>query len=270
MPLLTVIAAQARLDLTNTWIGYLGLVTFLIAYLVIALESKTHLRKSKPVMVGAGMIWLLAGYAYARAGDTTTAGDVLRRDIGSFGELFLFILCVMTFVNTMEERQIFGALRSWLIRKRLSLRAVFWATGILSFFISSQIDNMTTALVMGTVVLTVGRGHYKFLVPACITVVVAAKAGGAWWAYGDITSLMVWQHGLLGFLPFLKLSVPALVNWFVPALIMSFAVPQELPSTTEDEDIWVRRGGASSGSLASRSCWPCSAISCSACRRRWA
>ena len=175
MPLLTVIAAQARLDLTNTWIGYLGLVTFLIAYLVIALESKTHLRKSKPVMVGAGMIWLLAGIAYARAGDTTTAGEVLRRDIGSFGELFLFILCVMTFVNTMEERQIFGALRSWLIRKRLSLRAVFWATGILSFFISSQIDNMTTALVMGTVVLTVGRGHYKFLVPACINVVVAAN-----------------------------------------------------------------------------------------------
>ena len=113
MSLLSVIAAEApRLDLTREWVGYVGVATFLIAYLLIALESKTHLRKSKPVFIAAGIIWMLAAVAYARAGDVRSAGDVLRRDIGSFGELFLFILAAMTFVNTMEERQLFGALRS--------------------------------------------------------------------------------------------------------------------------------------------------------------
>lgn len=244
MPLLAVLAAEApRLDLTREWFGYVGVATFLIAYLLIALESRTQLRKSKPVFIAAGVIWLLAGLAYARAGDTTTAGDVLRRDIGAFGELFLFILAAMTFVNTMEERQIFGALRSWLLRRRLSLQAVFWATGLLSFVISSQIDNMTTALVMGTVVLTVGRGNFRFLVPACINVVVAANAGGAWFAYGDITTLMVWQNGLLPFGAFLHLFVPALVNWLVPAVLMSLWVPAGLPDGEQGEDIWVREGG---------------------------
>lgn len=235
--------AAPRLDLTRHWVGYVGVVTFLIAYVFIALESRTQLRKSKPVFIAAGVIWLLAGLAYAQAGDTRSAGEVLRRDIGAYGELFLFILAAMTFVNTMEERQIFGALRSWLIRKRLSLQAVFWATGLLSFLISSQIDNMTTALVMGTVVLTVGRGNFKFLVPACVNVVVAANAGGAWWAYGDTTSLMVWQTGLLSFFSFLHLLVPALVNWLVPAVLMSFWVPAGLPEGAQEEDIWIREGG---------------------------
>jgi len=244
MTLLSVIAAEApRLDLTREWVGYAGVATFLVAYVLVALESTTRLRKSLPVIVAAGVIWILAGLAYARAGDVTTAGDVLRRDIGGYGELFLFILSAMTFVNTMEERQIFGALRSWLIRKRLSLRAVFWATGLISFFVSSQIDNMTTALVMGTVVLTVGRGNFKFLVPACVNVVVAANAGGAWCAFGDITSLMVWQSGVLPFFTFFKLFAPAAVNWLVPALIMSLAVPRGLPTGDQDENIWVREGG---------------------------
>jgi Na+/H+ antiporter NhaD/arsenite permease-like protein len=221
--------AVPTLDLTRHWVGYAGVATFLIAYLLVALESKTHMRKSKPVIIAAGIIWMLAGLAYARVGDTHTAGAALRTNIGSYGELFLFILSAMTFVNTMEERQIFGALRSWLVRRRLTLRAVFWITGIISFFLSSQIDNMTTALVMGTVVLTVGRGKTRFIVPACVNVVVAANAGGAWSPFGDITSLMVWQAGILHFFTFFKLFVPALVAWIIPAGLMSLVVPKDLP-----------------------------------------
>ncbi len=244
MPLLSVLVVEVpRLDLTREWVGYVGLVAFLIAYLFIALESRTQLRKSKPVFLAAGLIWLLAGLAYAQAGDTRTAGEALRRQIGAFGELFLFVLAAMTFVNTMEERQIFGALRSWLIRKRLSLGTVFWATGLLSFVISSQIDNMTTALVMGTVVLTVGRGNFRFLVPACVNVVVAANAGGAWCAYGDVTTLVVWQTGLLDFLAFFRLLLPALVNWLVPAVLMWLWVPAGHPAGEQEQDLWVREGG---------------------------
>jgi len=232
----------SSLNLTGTWVGWVGAAVFVIAYVLVALESRTHMRKSKPVILAAGIIWMLAASAYAARGDLTTAGAALRENIGDYGQLFLFILAAMTFVNTMEERQLFDALRSWLAQRQLSLRTVFWITGIISFFLSSQIDNMTTALVMGTVVLTVGRGQPRFQAVACINVVIAANAGGAWSPFGDITSLMVWQAGILPFFRFYRLFVPALVNWLVPAAIMSLGIGRAVPHDEGGERVRPRRG----------------------------
>ena len=95
----------------------------------------------------------------------------------------------------MEERQLFDGLRVWLVSKGLSLKALFWVTGLFAFFLSPFLDNLTTALVMGTVAVTVGRGFDRFTALACINVVVAANAGGAFSPFGDITTLMVWQAG---------------------------------------------------------------------------
>ena len=147
--------------------------------------------------------------------------------------LFLFILVAMTFVNTMEERQLFDALRAWLVRRRLSLRVVFWVTGLLAFFLSSLLDNLTTALVMGTVAVTVGRGRPGFVALACINVVVAANAGGAFSPFGDITTRMVWQAGRAEFWDFFRLFVPSLVSWLVPAALMSLAVPAGSPDAED-------------------------------------
>ena len=233
--------AAPALDLTRHWAGYLGLFVFAVTYLTIMAEERLHIRKSQPVIMAAGVIWALIGLAYLRAGDTATAAEALRHSIAEYGELFLFILVAMTFVNTMEERQVFDALRAWLVRKRLSLRQVFWVTGVMSFFMSSQLDNLTTALVMGTVAVTVGRGHPRFVVLACINVVVSANAGGAWSAFGDITTLMVWQAGRAEFFDFYRLIVPSLVNWLIPAVCMSFAVPDGTPAAG-DEEVEMRRG----------------------------
>jgi Na+/H+ antiporter NhaD/arsenite permease-like protein len=229
-------------DLTGTWVGYWGLAIFVIAYVVVMLEERLQLRKSKPVIVAAGLIWAGIGFAYVRAGVGEVAAEAVRHNLGEYGELFLFILAAMTFVNTMEERQVFDALRAWLVRQRLSLRSVFWVTGLIAFLLSSQLDNLTTALVMGTVAITVGRGYPRFIALACINVVVAANAGGAFSPFGDITSLMVWQAGRAGFWDFFRLFLPALVNWSVPALAMSFAVPRGRPHAT-GETVTIRRGG---------------------------
>ena len=229
-------------DLTRSWAGYWGIAIFAIAYAVVMLEERLHLRKSKPVIVAAGLIWAAIGLAYVRAGASGAAAEAVRHNLGEYGELFLFILSAMTFVNTMEERQVFDALRAWLVRQRLSLRSVFWVTGLLSFFLSSQLDNLTTALVMGTVAITVGRGSPKFIALACVNVVVAANAGGAFSPFGDITSLMVWQAGRAQFWEFFRLFLPSLVNWGVPALLMSFAVPAGRPQAEEDTVV-IRRGG---------------------------
>src|SRR5690606_8628573 len=112
----------------------------------------------------------------------------------------------------------------------------------MAFFLSSQLDNLTTALVMGTVSITLGRGNPKFIALSCINTVVAANAGGAWSAFGDITTLMVWQAGVVEFSEFYRIFIPSLVNWLVPALIMSFAIPKETPPSMR-ERVEIRRGG---------------------------
>jgi Na+/H+ antiporter NhaD/arsenite permease-like protein len=219
-------------DLVGDGFAWGALAVFAIAYGLVIAEEFTHLRKSKAVVLAAGILWILVAAAWERAG-IEGARDALIHNLLEFAELLLFLLAAMTFVNTLEERQVFAALRSWLIARHLSLRAIFWLTGALAFVLSPVLDNLTTALVMGAVVVALGHGNARFVAPACINIVVAANAGGAFSPFGDITTLMVWQKGLLGFFDFFALFLPSLVNWAVPAVCMHFAIPDEKPTGGE-------------------------------------
>ncbi len=220
--------AAGGADLTASTLGLLALVVFAIAYAVVISEEFISLRKSKSVVVAAGLIWVLVAIAYTRA-DLPGASDLLRHNLLEYAELLLFLLAAMTYVNTLEERGVFRALRDWLIARGFTLRAIFWITGLLAFSLSPVLDNLTTALVMGAVALSVGVGHPRFIALACINIVVAANAGGTFSPFGDITTLMVWQKGMVTFAEFFALFVPATVNWLVPAVFMSFAVPAAKP-----------------------------------------
>jgi Na+/H+ antiporter NhaD/arsenite permease-like protein len=136
---------EQRLDLTGHWVGVAGLLVFFIAYVVVVVEEFIHLRKSKPVMLAAGLIWALIGWIYVQNGIPHSAEVAVRHNLLEYAELMLFLLVAMTYINAMEERFVFEALRSWLIRKGFSLRSLFWVTGGLSFFISPLADNLTTA-----------------------------------------------------------------------------------------------------------------------------
>ena len=222
------------LDLTTHWAGITALVIFLLAYVLVILEEPLHLRKSMPVMVAAGLIWVLIGVAFAAIGMSEAAHDHAIHIVADYGELFLFLLVAITYVNTMEERRTFEVLRAALVGRGMSYRQLFVLTGVLSFFLSSVLDNLTTALVMGTVVLALGRDNRAFVALGCINVVVAANAGGAFSPFGDITTLMVWQKNKLGFFEFFDLFLPSVVNWLVPAVILYFAVPVAKPKPHED------------------------------------
>ncbi|MBN2886692.1 MAG: sodium:proton antiporter NhaD, partial [Chromatiaceae bacterium] len=138
-------SAQA-LDLTATWVGYTALAIFILAYSLVTAEEFTHLRKSKPVVLAAGLIWILIALYYTRHhGSSELVGEALRHNILEFAELFLFLLAAMTYINAMEERHVFEALRSWLVRSGFGYRRLFWTTGILAFCISPVADNLTTA-----------------------------------------------------------------------------------------------------------------------------
>jgi len=250
--LLMPLAAQAsedaeRLDLTGNWVGITSVLLFFVAYLFVMAEEYIHLRKSKPVMLVAGVIWGVIAWYYQSHGIPHLVETALRHNLEEYAELMLFLLVAMTFVNVMEERNVFAALRSWLIRKGFGYRALFWVTGLLAFFISPIADNLTTALLMGAVVMAVGGDNHKFVLLSCINIVVAANAGGTFSPFGDITTLMVWQknihalNGTVDFWAFFALFIPSLVNWLIPAIIMHFAVPDEKPKGS-GEVIVMQRG----------------------------
>lgn len=223
-----------NLNMVNSSLGISALIVFILAYAFVVNEEFMHLRKSKPVLIAAGLIWMLIGIAAHFKGVSPQAHHAARETVLEYAELFLFLLVAMSYINAIEERQIFAALRSWLVRKQFSYKKLFWITGILAFLISPLADNMTTALVMGAIIMATGADKPSFIAVACINIVVAANAGGAFSPFGDITTLMVWQQGKLPFEEFFVLFLPALISFLVPAMIMQFAIPQGIPEQSKN------------------------------------
>lgn len=220
--------------LTGHWAGIAVLAVFVVAYGLVVTEELTHLRKSKPVMVTAGLMWTLIALVYGDRGFSHEVEEAIRVVFLEYAELLLFLLVAITYVNALEERQVFDVLRAWLVRSGFGYRSLFWITGLLAFSLSPVADNLTTALVMCAVVLAVGRETPRFVALACINIVVAANAGGAFSPFGDITTLMVWQKGVVSFSDFLRLFLPAVVNFVVPAMILHWAVPTGAPAAQND------------------------------------
>lgn len=221
-------------SLTVTWVGYLSLICFCLAYTLVIFEEQIHMRKSKPVILIGCFMWALIGIYEAEHGGGH-AHEHVKELIGEIGELFFFLLVAMTYINTLDERNVFKALRAWLLKKGLGFKKLFWATGGITFLLSPVADNLTSALLMATVALAVSNGNGRFIVPAFVNIVVAANAGGAWSPFGDITTLMVWTSGKVHTMEFSYLLLPAIVNWVIPATIMYFAVPDEHPEVGKEE-----------------------------------
>ena len=217
------------LHATNTTLGLIALGIFIIAYLVVVLEEFLNLRKCKAVLLASGMIWIIVAILAKKQGLSNVAEQTIKQNILEYGELLLFLLSAMTYVNVMIERKVFETLRSWLTNRGFSLRALFWITGTLAFFISPFVDNLTTALIMCAVIMAIGKNHPKFIALSCINIVVGANAGGAFSPFGDITTLMVWQEGLLKFHEFFAVFIPAAVSYVIPAFVMSLAIPKIIP-----------------------------------------
>ncbi len=230
------------LDLTHHWAGYLILLLFAAAYILAMLEEATELRKSKPMVFAASLIWVIIAIIYVNEGMTEQAGVAFRTSLEAYAELFLFIMVSMTYLNAMEDRAVFERLRVWLVNKGFSYRKLFWITGFLSFWISSVCNNLTTALLMGSVIVAMGKNNQRFVALSCINVVVAANAGGSFSPFGDITTLLVWQNGAVPFGDFFSLLIPAIVNFVVPAAIMYFWIPVACPVPMEESQP-MKRGG---------------------------
>jgi Na+/H+ antiporter NhaD/arsenite permease-like protein len=231
------------LGLTGTERGIYTVLIFLIAYGFVMAEEFTHLSKSKPVILAAGIIWANAAVLAAQAGvSADDMHEAFEYNLKEYAELMLFLLVAMTYINSMAERNVFEALRSWLVRKQFGYRKLFLITGVITFFLSAVADNLTAALLVGAVVMAVGADNPKFVSIGFVNLVVAANAGGAFCPFGDITTLMVWQAGYAEFFDFFKLFIPSAVNYAVPAAVMYFAVPDEQPKASDEAAVQLKPG----------------------------
>jgi Na+/H+ antiporter NhaD/arsenite permease-like protein len=238
----SVLISSQRLDLTMHWAGYLALVIFAVAYILAMTEEVTELKKSKPMVFAASLIWIFIAGVYTSNGMSEQAGLAFRSSLEGYAELFLFIMVSMTYLNAMEDRGVFDSLRVWLLSKNFTYRQLFWITGFQSFFISAGCNNLTTALLMGSVILAMGKDNRQFVTLSCINVVVASNAGGSFSPFGDITTLLVWQKEVVPFVDFFALLIPAIINFVIPATIMNFFIPKERPSAVMEAQT-MKRGG---------------------------
>jgi Na+/H+ antiporter NhaD/arsenite permease-like protein len=234
-------------DLAVEPFGWLLLAIFVVGYYFIAAEEKYHINKAKPALFTGTFLFMLMGGYYALHGlDFAAFETEIAHLILEIAEIFFFLFVAMTYIEALIDRGVFNALKAKLIAKGYGYKKLFWVTGVLAFFISPVADNLTTALILSTVLITIEKENRAFLVPSAINVVVAANAGGAWSPFGDITTLMAWTAEKGHFIDFLFLFPASILGWLATAYLLSRFVPDMHPNKEDDskaEKIEILKGG---------------------------
>ena len=217
-------------DITMTWVGFATLIIFVIGYYFVAAEEKYAIDKAKPALFIGTFMFILVAIYYALNGlNMDLVHTQAQHLILEIAEIFFFLFVAMTYIESLIHMGVFDRLKYNLISKGLTYRQLFWATGFLAFFLSPIADNLTTALILSTVLITIEKTRKDFLVPGAINIVVAANAGGAWSPFGDITTLMAWTAGKGAFTDFLYLFPSAVLGYAITAFLLSRFVPNTKP-----------------------------------------
>ena len=218
-------------DLTMTWVGFACLFIFVVGYYFVAAEEKHAIDKAKPALFIGTFMFILVAIYYALNGlDLNLVHTEANHLILEIAGIFFFLFVAMTYIESLLHMGVFDRLKYNLISKGYTYRKLFWITGFLAFFISPVADNLTTALILSTVLITIEKTRKDFLVPGAINIVVAANAGGAWSPFGDITTLMAWTAGKGEFTDFLYLFPSAFLGFFITSFLLSRFVPNVVPN----------------------------------------
>ncbi|MGX1354056.1 Na+/H+ antiporter NhaD/arsenite permease-like protein [Bradyrhizobium elkanii] len=189
---------------------------FVIAYAAIALEHPIGINKSASALLGAGLMWT----AYAVwSGDTALIDRQLSESVSSTAQIVFFLIGAMTIVEVIDAHNGFEVITSLInTRKQATL---MWLVGFVTFFLSSVLDNLTTTIVMISLMrkLLDRQGDRLFF---AAMIVIAANAGGAWSAIGDVTTTMLWIGGQITPIAIVKgVFLASLINLVVPLLVVS-------------------------------------------------
>ena len=191
-------------------------VIFVVAYAAIALEHPIKVNKSASALIGAGLLWTV--YAVSSS-DPGLVERQLNDSVSSTAQIVFFLIGAMTIVEVIDAHNGFEVITS-LIRTRKQV-TLMWLVGFVTFFLSAILDNLTTTIVMIALMkkLLDNQGDRLFF---AAMIVIAANAGGAWSAIGDVTTTMLWIGGQITPLAIMKgVFLASLINLVVPLLVVS-------------------------------------------------
>src|SRR3954453_21920301 len=209
---------------------------FVIAYAAIALEHPIKVNKSASALVGAGVLWTV--YAVF-SGDPALVEQQLNESVSSTAQIVFFLIGAMTIVEVIDAHNGFEVITS-LIRTRKQV-TLMWLVGFVTFFLSAILDNLTTTIVMISLMrrLLDNPGDRLFF---AAMIVIAANAGGAWSAIGDVTTTMLWIGGQITPVAIIKsVFLAALVNLLVPLLIVTFQLKGKQIEPAQNSDASARQ-----------------------------
>ncbi len=191
-------------------------VVFVLAYLAIALEHPLQINKSASALIGAGLLWTI----YALAGPSSEqVAKELSEALGATAQIVFFLMGAMTIVEVVDSHNGFDVITSRIKTKRLS--TLMWLVGFVTFFLSAILDNLTTTIVMVSLMKKLLDKRDDRLFFAGI-IIIAANAGGAWTPIGDVTTTMLWIGGQVTTLAIMTgLFLPSMINLLVPLAITS-------------------------------------------------
>ncbi|MGB3750871.1 MAG: sodium:proton antiporter NhaD [Arcobacteraceae bacterium] len=222
--------SEVAADITMTWVGIACLIIFVVGYYFIAMEEHYQIDKAKPALLTGTLLFMLIAFYYAiNDMNMDLVHTQAQHLILEIAEIFFFLFVAMTYIESMIHMGVFDRLKYNLISRGYTYKKLFWVTGLLAFFISPIADNLTTALILSTVLITIEKTRKEFLIPGAINIVVAANAGGAWSPFGDITTLMAWTSGKGAFGDFLFLFPSSVIGYLITAYLLSKFVPSDIP-----------------------------------------
>jgi Na+/H+ antiporter NhaD/arsenite permease-like protein len=194
-------------------------VIFVIAYASIALEDPLKVNKSASALIGAGLLWTI--YALM-GGDHHLVSENLTESVAATAQIVFFLMGAMTIVEVVDAHNGFFVITSRI--KTTKITSLLWLVGFVAFFLSSILDNLTTTIVMISLMKKLLDRHEDRLFFAGI-IVVAANAGGAWTPIGDVTTTMLWIGGQITTLAIMKgVFLPSLACLIVPLALLSFTL----------------------------------------------
>ncbi|WP_374564420.1 sodium:proton antiporter NhaD [Ideonella sp.] len=192
-------------------------IVFVVAYAAIALEHPLGVNKSASALIGAGLLWTI--YA-TLTGDTHLVGEQLGETLMGTAQIVFFLMGAMTIVEVVDAHNGFDVITARI--KTTKLSSLMWLVGAVTFFLSAILDNLTTTIVMVSLIRKLLHKQDDRLFFAGI-IVIAANAGGAWTPIGDVTTTMLWIGGQVTSLSIMKaLFLPSLVSLAVPLAVTAF------------------------------------------------
>jgi Na+/H+ antiporter NhaD/arsenite permease-like protein len=212
------------------------IVIFVLVYAAIALEHPIKVSKSATALVGAGLLWTI--YALATA-DAHLVGEQLNESLMGTAQIVFFLMGAMTIVEVVDAHNGFEVITSRIKTARLS--SLMWTVGFVAFFLSAILDNLTTTIVMVSLMKKLLDKREDRLFFAGI-IVIAANAGGAWTPIGDVTTTMLWIGGQITAIEIMKgLFLPSLINLLVPLTVTSYLLgtrPVISPKPVDGEEMF--------------------------------